>query len=323
MEYLISVIVPVYKVEKYLDRCVSSIINQTYKNLEIILVDDGSPDDCPQKCDEWAKKDLRIRVIHKENGGPSSARNAALDIARGDYIGFVDSDDYVALDMYEKLVGILNTCKSDIVVFGCNKVDENRNIISSTEKIIECDLTAENALKELLKANINNYMCNKIFKSVMFKEIRFPENRLWEDMAICYKLFLASSCIYCYPENMYFYFVRNGSVSKTINGKSLRDIFLARYECYIELKDTYSFAQEYALPLAALSARRFIDRSLWETVDGEILQIAKDFLQENKVDILRNTKEKGLRLYYKSPKFYILCRKAKHRVGVLVKRIKK
>lgn len=92
---LVSVIVPVYKVEKYLDKCVESIVEQTYKNLEIILVDDGSPDNCPSMCDSWAQKDSRIKVIHKENGGVSSARNSALDAAAGDYICFVDSDDFI------------------------------------------------------------------------------------------------------------------------------------------------------------------------------------------------------------------------------------
>ena len=100
----ISVIVPVYKVENFLDRCVESIVGQTYENLEIILVDDGSPDNCPAMCDGWAEKDSRIRVIHKENGGVSSARNAALDIATGDYIGFVDSDDWIEPEMYSSLI---------------------------------------------------------------------------------------------------------------------------------------------------------------------------------------------------------------------------
>lgn len=99
----ISVIVPVYKVENFLDRCVESIVGQTYENLEIILVDDGSPDNCPSMCDKWAEKDRRIKVIHKENGGVSSARNAALDIVSGDYIGFVDSDDWIDPGMYEFL----------------------------------------------------------------------------------------------------------------------------------------------------------------------------------------------------------------------------
>ena len=100
----ISIIVPIYNVEKYLDRCIESIVGQTYKNLEIILIDDGSPDNCPQMCDEWAKKDDRIKVVHKENGGVSLARNKGMDIATGTYIGFVDSDDYIDKNMYEKLM---------------------------------------------------------------------------------------------------------------------------------------------------------------------------------------------------------------------------
>ena len=110
-EELISVIVPVYKVEKYLNKCVQSIIQQTYTNLEIILVDDGSPDNCPQMCDEWAKKDSRIVVIHKKNGGLSDARNAGIAVAKGKYIGFVDSDDYIESTMYEDLyLAISKTC---------------------------------------------------------------------------------------------------------------------------------------------------------------------------------------------------------------------
>ena len=100
---LVSVIVPIYKVEDYLDECVKSIVDQTYKNIEIILVDDGSPDHCPQKCDEWAKNDLRIRVVHKQNGGLSSARNAGLDVAKGEYIAFVDSDDFITPDYVEEM----------------------------------------------------------------------------------------------------------------------------------------------------------------------------------------------------------------------------
>ena len=104
---LISVIIPVYKAEKHFRKCMDCIINQTYKNLEIILVDDGSPDKCGQMFDEFAKQDSRIRVIHKENGGQSSARNAALDIMTGDYVGFVDSDDWIETDMYQHLYNLI------------------------------------------------------------------------------------------------------------------------------------------------------------------------------------------------------------------------
>ena len=121
----ISIIVPVYKVEKYLDKCVNSIVGQTYKNLEIILVDDGSPDNCPAMCDEWAQKDSRIKVIHKKNGGLSSARNAGLDACTGDYIGFVDSDDWIEPDMYEYLLNI--GMKNNADVSRCEFVIEAEN----------------------------------------------------------------------------------------------------------------------------------------------------------------------------------------------------
>ena len=108
MDEKISVIIPIYKVEKYLNRCVESVVNQSYQNLEIILVDDGSPDNCPKMCDDWAEKDNRIKVIHKENGGLSDARNAGLKVAMGEYISFVDSDDWIAKDFYEVLIRVLN-----------------------------------------------------------------------------------------------------------------------------------------------------------------------------------------------------------------------
>ena len=104
MQELISVIVPIYKVEPYLDRCVQSLVDQTYSNLEIILIDDGSPDKCPEICDEWEKKDYRIKVIHKENGGLSDARNMGMQIMTGDYVSYIDSDDWVSTNMYEKML---------------------------------------------------------------------------------------------------------------------------------------------------------------------------------------------------------------------------
>ena len=125
---LITVIVPVYKVEKYLDRCVQSIVDQTYTNLEIILVDDGSPDNCPKMCDEWAKKDKRIKVIHKQNGGLSDARNAGLEKAKGKYVGFVDSDDYISPIMYEKLYKCIIDNQADMAMCGFSTVDEKGKV---------------------------------------------------------------------------------------------------------------------------------------------------------------------------------------------------
>ena len=122
---MISVIVPIYNVEKYVNKCVGSIVNQTYTNLEIILVDDGSPDRCPEICDEWAKKDSRIKVIHKKNGGLSDARNAGMKIASGDYIAFVDSDDWIAPEMYERLLMAIKNDNSDIAACAVKMVWED------------------------------------------------------------------------------------------------------------------------------------------------------------------------------------------------------
>ena len=122
---LVSVVVPIYNVEAYFNRCIGSIVNQTYNNLDIILVDDGSPDKCPQLCDEWAKRDARIRVIHKQNEGVGVARNYGIDKACGKYLLFVDGDDFLDLKTVEKCIDNLFHQKTDIVIFGCCDVDKN------------------------------------------------------------------------------------------------------------------------------------------------------------------------------------------------------
>ena len=148
----ISVVVPVYNVEEYLDQCVESLVGQTYKNLEVILVDDGSPDNCPAMCDEWAERDNRIKVIHKENGGVSSARNAALDIASGDYIGFVDSDDWIEPDMYEIL--IKNAKKYDADISRCAGLFDYCDRSEEYNEVSSC--TVYKGKDELIKSIIWN-----------------------------------------------------------------------------------------------------------------------------------------------------------------------
>ncbi len=134
---LVSIVVPVYNVEKYLDRCLNSIVSQTYRNLEILLVDDGSPDHCPALCEEWAKKDLRIRVIHKKNAGLGMARNTGMELATGDYLCFVDSDDYIAPDMVEKALAMAERTEAEIVIFGLHKVNMQGTVIQTLAPIPE------------------------------------------------------------------------------------------------------------------------------------------------------------------------------------------
>lgn len=319
MDKLVSVIVPVYGTEAYLDRCIFSIINQTYRNLEIILVDDGSPDECPQMCDKWAKSDVRIKVIHKVNGGVSSARNTGIVFANGDYLYFLDSDDWIELDLVERVMQLFGLHEPDIVTFDCNRINEKGDIYATTENIQEGILFREEAIVELLKGNISNYAWNKVYKKEMFANIRFPEGRVWEDMAVTYRLFLNAERIFCYPVALHFYYTRTDSISRNINEKALACIFLARHECHLAMMEQIPSVQKYSLPLAALSARRLYDRSLWMEVDKEILKLAKLFLEQNRDLILRTSKDIKYYLYYRFPRMYATGRILRHKLGGIMK----
>ena len=211
MDKKISVIVPVYNVEKYLTRCVDSIINQTYKNLEIILVDDGSPDNCGAMCDEYAKRDERIKVIHKENGGPSSARNDGLDIATGDYIGFVDSDDFIDPVMYDQMILCMQEYGAEIVV--CNYRDRDDNSKLATKEIIV--LNQEEALNERLVTNaISDALWDKLYDIKLWNNIRFPVDRMVsEDSAVIYKVIFQAQKVVGLNKPYYKVFEREDSLT--------------------------------------------------------------------------------------------------------------
>ena len=214
MEKLISVIVPVYNVEEYVEKCVLSIINQTYKNLEIILVDDGSTDNSGKICDEIAIKDNRIKVIHKKNGGLSDARNVGIDIAKGDYLGFVDSDDYIDPDMYSILLNNMNLTFSDISTCGRVIVNNESYKIEYTDNITKC-LTNNEAIKDLFVENnfVYHAAWDKLYKRELFDKIRFPVGRLFEDAAIMYRIFELAKKIVSTKKQLYYYVQRQGSIS--------------------------------------------------------------------------------------------------------------
>lgn len=218
MEPLISVIVPVYKVEQYLDECVQSIINQTYKNLEIILVDDGSPDRCPEMCDEYARQDSRIKVIHKENGGLSSARNAGLDVATGEYIGFVDSDDFIDKEMYEKL---LNAFKGGEAIFAakCNHIRfANGQFIPQKwwPNKIDCILPPEKFLLSIVSDNVSHIVWDMLIQRKNMY-VRFAEGKSNEDLLFNYHLGYYvekhNLSLRLLTEELYFYRDIEGSIS--------------------------------------------------------------------------------------------------------------
>lgn len=212
MSPVISIVVPVYKVEAYLEKCVNSILNQTFTDFELILVDDGSTDNCPSMCDEYAKKDARIKVIHKANGGLSDARNAGIDIAKGTYIGFVDSDDYVAPDMYECLYNLIDENKCDMAICQAVIVGEGEQAVyENSDKVYVFD--KEQALHQMIcKRLFSVNAWNKLYKKELFQNIRFPKGMLYEDLATTYKLISISERVVYSPMKKYAYLQRQGSI---------------------------------------------------------------------------------------------------------------
>lgn len=235
----ISVIIPIYKVEKYLEKCVNSVMQQTYQNLEIILVDDGSPDNCPQICDELAKKDGRIKVIHKENGGLSSARNAGLDIAQGEYISFIDSDDYVDEHFIEKLYHRIVQDNSDMAFCTFVRVDENENPIYSKNNTNNDIITPEQFWKLGIGKNLwEVYVVswNKLYKSEIWKNLRFPFGKCNEDEFVIKDVIAQCKKISVLSDALYYYLTRSDSIMGIYNVNRLDGIeaCLKRCEYFLE-----------------------------------------------------------------------------------------
>ena len=211
---MVSIIVPVYKVEEYLPRCIESLINQTYKDIEIILVDDGSPDNCPKFCDEYAKKDGRIKVIHKQNEGVSKARNCAIHYASGEYLLFVDSDDWVDENYVNNLYLALTSTNSDMSACLFCKTDgtKKRRFFDKNVEIVE-DKKFYYALTE---ENYAGYAWNKMFKTSIIKEnqIEFDlDIALGEDSVFTAKYIAQSKKVAFIKQDLYYYFFRKGSVT--------------------------------------------------------------------------------------------------------------
>ena len=209
----ISVIVPVYNVEQYLERCVDSIINQTYTNLEIILVNDGSTDNSGKLCDELAKKDERIRVIHKENGGLSDARNRGIDESESDLVGFIDSDDYIDSDMYEVLLKNLNDTDADLSMCALYDVYNNTPEAQVTNKET-WKLSSEQAIRMVMEAKILSVTAvNKLYRKSLFTDLKFEVGKIAEDAFIMIKLLDKCEKIVATNEKKYYYVHRENSIT--------------------------------------------------------------------------------------------------------------
>jgi glycosyltransferase involved in cell wall biosynthesis len=241
MEPLISIIIPVYNVDFYLTRCLKSVINQTYKNLEIIIVDDESEDDSLSICNEFKNKDSRIKVISIKHGGLSKARNTGLDIAKGDYIGFVDSDDCIDKDMFKKLYETLVNNGADISVCNFYRFYENgflEHDFKATEDLIVLD--RNDAIAYLLDDKIlRNYVWTKLYSRHLFDGLRFPEGKTYEDIFIALKIFEKINKLAYINDGLYYYYIRSGSIVSSKKEENIKDGLEETYRRYKYVKETY------------------------------------------------------------------------------------
>ncbi len=224
---LISVIIPVYNIKEYLPRCVRSVSAQTYKNLQIILVDDGSTDGTAPLCDELARDDYRIMVHHKKNGGSSSARNAGLKLAEGEYIGFVDSDDYIEPEMYERLLKGMEESGAYIAQAGRDEIDEQGNRLPDICVPPDKDTLypAKDFLRELLLHKGDCSFCTKLFRRELFEERSFPEGKLNEDFRLLLHMLSEGEQILSLPYRGYHVFYRQGSNSRKKDKNEFSRVF--------------------------------------------------------------------------------------------------
>ena len=281
----ISVIVPVYNAEEYIEKCVSSIMNQTYKNLEIILINDGSTDNSGKMCDRYVKKDKRVVVLHKDNGGISSVRNTGIELATGDYIAFVDADDWISEDAFEYLIKNAKKYKADITCCRSYHVVKERKIFISDEKTYFFD--KNEAITNLVSNEIiGNTVWRKLFKKKLFKGITFPINRTYEDIHVTHKLILKANKITVLPDAKYFFRRHNKSITKS--PKTIRkssDIVYANIVRYNDLSKQYPQLKElmmkniidYSIKLISVCSR---NKSEIED-NMETLDVISDFLEDN------------------------------------------
>ncbi len=213
---LITIIVPIYNVAVYMDRCVDSILHQTYKRLEVILVDDGSTDGSAEKCDQWAQRDERIRVIHQENAGLSMARNAGLEVMTGEYVAMVDGDDYIGIDYVKSLLAAIERHHAAIAAARWSLFDDGIEPHQDFNEEELTTFTSDEAIDDVFyQHTLTNSACSKLYRAELFKTLRFPAGILYEDLAIAFDLFKAAPVVVHTSRVLYFYRQRQGSITTT------------------------------------------------------------------------------------------------------------
>lgn len=289
---LVSVIVPVYKVEQYIRQCVDSILTQTYRNLEIILVDDGSPDNCPQICDEYALTDRRVVVIHQRNGGVANARNSALNICTGDYVAFVDSDDWIESNMIQRMLSAVREHDVDAAFCRANIIDgqeitETRFAFFPNETVV----TAERMVELSLKDEVSGQAWLRLMKRDCWENVRFPEGRNYEDLAISFQPFLyAEKGAVFLTEALYNYRMNQNGISLGGKSKNAYDIFQAFRDHYNYAKQNMKSVEKVCFGKTACHAIGYCNSYLHFRTVGEesCLHEVNLWLQENQLEIIRS-----------------------------------
>ncbi len=254
---MISIIVPVYKVEPYLRQCVDSILNQTYRDIEVLIIDDGSPDRCGEICDEYVENDKRVRVFHTQNKGLSTARNLGLREAKGEYIGFVDSDDWIEPDMYEVLLRRIEETGADISVCNFWVEETGKRKASDYSRAIYVD---KESLRALVDGRLSNYVWNKLYRNTIFQTIVFPCGKNHEDIASMHLIINRAKSVAVLSATKYHYRIRNESITKTYTASNLvayADAYLLQYRFMLnEYGDLFATRQEELLLLPAKGISR-------------------------------------------------------------------
>ena len=313
MKGTISIIVPIYGVEAYLGKCLDSILGQTYRDLEIILVDDASPDKCGVICDEYAKADARIRVVHQPNMGLSGARNTGLDMATGEYVGFVDPDDYIELDYFQTLVDAMRTADVDIAISGFETFGDSHEINRCHMAVMNGD----EATVELVKNRLRSYAWNKLYRAKLFKKVRFPVGFRYEDIRIMHWVFMAANKVAVLDCTGYHYNVRSTSITGETSLKNSREFIEALDQRCEDLRNTPFFG---AANYGKLSCAR---RILYETANSgermdEGVRFLRDALKEafaNASDTMGIGQKMATWIAIISPKAYATIRNISYKIG--------
>ncbi len=322
----ISIVVPVYNVEKYLDNGINHILNQTYTNLEVILVDDGSTDSSGRICDEYAAKDSRVRVHHKKNGGSSSARNVGIELATGEYVGFLDADDYADETMFEVLYGVMKETDCTIAQVMSRDFDEQGNMIKDGYRISgKVNYLSRSEMFRLLMLHEgDSSFCTKLIKTDFLKQFRFSEHRLNEDLELILKMLEKVEGVYSVEEVHYNILIRQGSNQRSGFKPHL-------YEAVIDNSDLAFAMMEKDFPECRVEAERFF---YWQRLDY-LLHIPVEQMTKTNAYCRKVIKEvrKGKKIWKENPfltekekrNLLILsvCPKISKRVHSLIMRIKR